>query len=475
MAGIKVSLFSFMLIKAITSFSYFYVDDLSQLFYKNEEPFIVRFTFTLSEDMTTCEAKIKQQLEDLVKPFSLTIQQIQQKSDLILLQVNDFTLWYGKLKKVSTDITALLGAHSIIEEIPSDLNKTITIDKSFTSQKLADIDLSVKNIVSGMKQSVTLEALKNNKAVLTKVVTAFGLVNNDLAELVSALYAFSQTLKLSAQYMIAKDIKIGLIPTKGIIDATDITIIKKGLVDKAPTYFIKPNKLTNPVNYNALVPIPYFEKSLGDSYYLNKQTNKFEKKFTNFDKTLSNKSLMQCLQGLNANDNNKVFNNCKFHKNLETFILTKKGIIISNATTNIIYLLNAQFNIQLKQDSFPVYIEFKGTLSFVDPNQGTISITRNSDFKLQYTIFTAQQLQTFKNLNKPSFSDFKQNVLQALFHEEYDLIILNVSLVFGIVVLFVSIKMIYIKCNNKKPYNRPIHKVITKRLRANRSRESPYR
>jgi hypothetical protein len=119
----------------------------------------------------------------------------------------------------------------------------------------------------------------------------------------------------------------------------------------------------------------------------------------------------------------------------------------------------------------PVFLQFDGILQ-LDNAKGSVTFEKeNTDTTLTESNIPTEIIQQIKSIFKPLKEQHKEikNFILKYLEEEYDIVLLNLSVLSVITAIFMILKQTYIQYTNSKSKNRPINIELNKLARKPRT------
>lgn len=460
-----------------TQLTFLYSSPINKIHYKYQQEDVIKLTFLQSQLMIDSKDKLVNHTVDLMKPYSLTADTIKtliKENNQIAIQMSSFITWVGKFKSIYEEFEAMANFLNDIPDIKYTRNVTITVDSLYLEQQFLNIDNYAKKIVQLFKDKADLNSLILDKDSLKTAVELFEFLITDTESYIDSYYTFANSFRLSLQQFLTKQVRLALLDKESIIDQININFLSNGIEDSSPVFFLKVLVKKNPFTYCDYIPIPYNQFSLSNGFHYNYNTSTIDKFFTTEEIQMGQISqIKDCLKHLNNNDIINIIKYCHFQKNHLNFHQTNTGVLFFNGTNSLVLEIEKKFKKDIK-NKFPFYIQFNNSIEFNDNKYGKIHLIKDSQFKIQYSSLTSQQVQilyntthfnnTIINTNDSVISD-TLNYFSYYYYE----IIVNFTIISLFLSIIVVINKYKSKLNCRKTTNSrtPIQKVINKRLKAN--------
>lgn len=426
-----------------------------------EVEFDYKSTLTLADDIKAC-------LTSLQKPFKLKASDIEARSNPITLHISDLANWASKFDLLAKGLVKVVKSVPIFTKIKSDRQVLIGMDKDYITQKLSDIQATTLVIAQNFKDKKDINTLIADNT-LNDVKVTLQLLNNDVGELFYGYQKFYNMLTLMSQHFMTDNLRILLLNGQPI-KQSGYKFMEKGKIENQIFFYVKAINLLQPYKYKTLIPIPYNKVSLEDNYYVEYPSNIIKKTLSVTGLT-SNKSLPECLGGLNGKIYDRVVKHCIFVNNRQTYHEIHKGIYLFDIQQSQIAKINEQFGLKIKKATMPSFLQFDGTLQ-LDNAKGSVTFEKeNAETILTESSLPADVMQQIKSIFKPIKDQHKEikNFILKYLEEEYDIVLLNLSVLSVITAIFLILKKTYIQYKNSKSKNRPINIELNKIARKPRT------
>ena len=449
---------------AIENFDFFYQEEISQIFYENNDQYLIKVDFPFTKDMKQSDEIISKIYYDICKPFDLSPNNFSTRANSLYIQIDDLYTWIGKFSIYYNDTISIRNSYQAYKPEIFDTNTTLTIDADYTDQKFKNMKLFSTTVVSIFEKTKTLQELKANKESLLIATIALELLVNDFKQFVALFYRVYQTLILAKQKHISEMLQEHLVNKTTNIDLEKTSIIQGGTVDNNPTFIIKSLIKSSPIEYYALKPLTYYGFSLEKDYYKRKDNVNIKKFYLDDNvQPIELHNIEQCLIGLNSKNYLLIYEHCVFIRSDEKFSTIDKGLILNNGTNSIITQLTSFFNEQIKITDFPVIINFNGTFVLKDDNYKDISIKKHYKNEIKKSSLSKSTLEQFR----ATLFTQQTNAVVTLLEEEFEGLLLSIG-TFTILIIFAFISnCAYIKFKSKQTNKRPQERLILNKLRAN--------
>jgi preprotein translocase subunit YajC len=421
--------------------------------YEQELQEIIAVQFIITPNMQQAHSKLGFAFGSIIysKHFNLTQAEIKSNENSIFSQIHDFDMNYSKIIPKFKELNSTITNMGQAPKFTPDYIANITLDDSYTNQKFADLKSHTQVVAKIFETKKTIKEVIADTADMQTVTTYLELANQDLEHFVEKYYLLYKSLLRAIQEQTTPLLLNAILPLDLTpIDNNKILFLGHGIANKIPTFYIQRTKLLNPMEYNSMEPVAYRQFSLQDHYITNLLTNKIEKTHANYEEFIGeNNNINDCVKALNSHDYQKVIDTCKFIYNDKVAVTTQKGVLFQKYAQDIQYQLNTKFAANLKQSSFPVYIEYTGTVNFIDENNNKIEINKNSTLHIETTTLDKT---TLDNLDKyiDSLAQQDNHFLIDLIEDEYDTILLNTAILFALIILGTAINYIYTRIFYKR-------------------------
>lgn len=426
-----------------------------------EIEFNYKSTLTLADDIKNC-------LTSLTKPYKLKVSDIAERDNPITLHVSDLAIWASKFDILAKELVKVVKSIPPFTQIKSDRQILVGMDDDYITQKLSDIQETTAIIAQNFKNQKDITTLLADNT-LNDVKVSLQLLNNDVGELFYGYQKFYNMLTLTSQHFITENLRILLLDGQPI-KQSGYKFLEIGKIDNQIYFYVKAINLLQPYKYKSLIPIPYNKVSLEDNYYVEYPSNIIKKTLSVTGLT-SNKSIPECLGGLNGKIYDKVVKHCIFVNNRKTYHEIHKGIFLFDIQQSQIAKINDQFGLKIKKATMPVFLQFDGILQ-LDNAKGSVTFEKeNTDTTLTESNIPTEIIQQIKSIFKPLKEQHKEikNFILKYLEEEYDIVLLNLSVLSVITAIFMILKQTYIQYTNSKSKNRPINIELNKLARKPRT------
>ena len=432
---------------------------------KKHELLEIKFNY---EDTTPLAEKIKLCLTTLKGPYRLKYSDIEDRNNPVTLHLSDLASWASKFDILSKGLDKIFKSMTPFTPIKSDRQVTIGLDSDYLTQKLSDIDATTKVITQNFKDKTDIATLLADPK-LNEIKVTLQLLNNDVGELFYGYQNFYNMLTLMSQHFITDNLRMLLLDGQPI-KQSGYKFMEKGKIDKQILFYVRATTLLQPYKYKSLIPIPYNKISLENNYYLEYPSNIIKKTYSQAGLT-SNKSLPECLGGLNGKIYDKILKECIFVNNRNTYHETQKGIFLFDIAQSQITKLNEQFGLKIKRATMPSLLEFDGTIR-LDNEKGSVTFEKtNTETMLTESNIPSDIVQQIKSIFRPMKYQQKviKNFILKYLEDEYDVVLLNMGALSILTAIFMILKKSYTQYKSTRSKNRPINIELNKIARKPRS------
>lgn len=448
-----------------SQFSFFYQEDIPKKLYQNSQNTILKVTFPFTKEMKESNKRFSEVLVTITKPWNLTLDTYKGRDNPIYLNIDDYGFWLGKFHTIYDNYVKLTSSDKTNKPLVFDKEMVLAVDSNYAAQKYKNIVMFRDIINQTMYAYKNLSMLETSKPDTLVVVGALELLIADFKHFITTFGDLYQTLNLANSFQIS-DILTDRISSKFTkIDWSTTQILQSGTFNKSANFLIQVTQQSAPLEYFELKPISYYGYALENDYYKIKTTNEIQKD-THDDKLRPQDKfhLNKCLEGLNRNVHDLVFEHCIFIKSDNTYEVLNKGILFNNATNQIIAQINKIFHSQYKESDFPIVIHFNGSIDLIDKSSHPFTITKKYTNSIQKTSLSSKNLETLKNI---LFTPQENQILSVLQEEMIGVLLSFITILIFFISIYLS-RCLYVKIRSKKKSQKPQEKLLIKKLRANR-------
>lgn len=449
----------------VTTFSFFYQEQIPQTIYQDQQENIVLVNFPYTESINKATKVISEVFVALTLPFNMTDKDYKTRSNAIYIQMDDFDRWLGKIYETNDAYKDATKNYKQFTPTIFDTELTLTVDSNYIQQKLDNLNLFKTMLTIRYNKYNTTEQLIKNGKDLVYVITTLELLMADIKHYYSTLHQSFETMNMAKQNHITDLLKNKILTKIPNGNLETAEIVQGGTSFDTVTIIVKIMANNGPITFFKLKPISYYGYALEDDYY--SLQSGIIKKFHQDDKMSPNKMfhLTQCLHGLNKNIKTLTIEHCVFVKSDKTYEIIDQGIIFNNYTSTTIPQINKFLaHNTVTESDFPLVLHFNGTFMIQDSSLQNIKVIKN------YTnhCFKSDLNNTsLRQLRNTLFTPITNSVIDVLSEEMNGVLISIASIVFLLISVFLS-KCLYFKCASRKRSQKPQEKLILKKLKANR-------
>jgi hypothetical protein len=448
-----------------SQFSFFYQEDISKSLYQNSQDTILKVNFPFTKEMKESNKKFSEVLVAITKPYNLTLDKYKGRDNPIYLNIDDYGFWLGKFHTIYDNYVKLTSNDKIYQPLVFDKEMTLAVDSNYAVQKYKNIAMFKDIISQTMNLYANVSKLETSKPDTLVVVGALELLISDFKHFINTFRDLYQTLNLADSHQISDILSDRMSSKFQKIDWDNTQILKSGTFEKSANFIIQMAQQSAPLEYFELKPISYYGYQLENDYYKVKTTGKIQKH--NHDEKLTpqdTSNINKCLEGLNKNNHDQVFENCVFVKTENTYEVLNKGILFNNGTNQVITQINKMFHSQYKETDFPIVIHFNGSLNLFDKSSKPLTISKRYQNSLQKSSLSTKNLETLKNT---LFTPEENHIISVLQEEMMGVLLSFLSILTLLITMYLS-RCIYIKLRSSKKSQKPQEKLLIKKLKANR-------
>ena len=463
-------------------FSFYYPDENVRVHYRYQDTITTKVIFNVSQTVKNMSEVFIDVWDKLRTPFNITYPQTIDATDSIFLQAGDFFMLTSTISDIQTKHSNLLKTLNAPPlNVSAYKNISIELDSAVLTQIIKNIKISQARLEIMMKESVTIDKLKNNKENLSKFLSIFEDLNTDAVHVMDTLNDFYSAIQLTYHKVKTNYIQEYLLPSNES-EKIDLNyeILRSYLENDNLICLIEQHMLKNPIHYIQFYPIPYNNLSIEHNYILNQNTSKIEQLFTHTQLEKGEDTINeQCLSLLNINFLTKknisnIIEQCHFIQNHELFQETQKGLFIFNISQTDLIQINKQFknetNITLSIENVPFYIEFNGSIKLNTPFYGNTSFTKHHKTKYTFSNLTNEEklsIISTQNIYNRMIYDFAN--LDQLFIDNYLLLLIASTITLTYILLFALLKCTLNICKKKE------HKALDRLMRSRANRHKNKR
>ena len=92
---------------AIENFDFFYQEEISQIFYENNDQYLIKVDFPFTKDMKQSDEIISKIYYDICKPFDLSPNNFSTRANSLYIQIDDLYTWIGKFSIYYNDTISI--------------------------------------------------------------------------------------------------------------------------------------------------------------------------------------------------------------------------------------------------------------------------------------------------------------------------------------------------------------------------------
>lgn len=450
---------------AISNFDLLYLDTIPKTMYQNNIKSIVKVSFPFTDNMKNTSSKIANIYGDLVRPYNMSSNSFQSRSNPIYIQMDDLFNWLTKFYIYYDKFKLSADNYPPFSPTQYDKEQIITIDANYQKQKFDNMKLFANMMTDIYSNYTTLSELINNKDDLTLAITTLELLVQDFKDYVGTFYGTYQAMNLGKQGIISELLAEQLLKNKTLIDLEETKIIQGGKFDNTVTFIIQVIQKSAPVTYFDYIPISYFGYSLERDFYKLENSQNIRKFYLDDNLDSEEISIIQkCLNGLNQNDMKMIFEYCKFIKADQPYEVVGKGIIFNNGSVESINQINKMFHKNLKDTDFPVIIHYNGSLTVKDKAHKEININKKYPNIFQKSNLNSSMLSHLKE----TLFESHNNKIITLLQEEFTGVLISIISFIILGISFYLSQALYRKMKSNKMTQKPNEKLILKKLRASK-------
>ena len=195
-------------------FSFYYPDENVRVHYRYQDTITTKVIFNVSQTVKNMSEVFIDVWDKLRTPFNITYPQTIDATDSIFLQAGDFFMLTSTISDIQTKHSNLLKTLNAPPlNVSAYKNISIELDSAVLTQIIKNIKISQARLEIMMKESVTIDKLKNNKEKLSKFLSIFEDLNTDAVHVMDTLNDFYSAIQLTYHKVKTNYIQEYLLPS----------------------------------------------------------------------------------------------------------------------------------------------------------------------------------------------------------------------------------------------------------------------